>query len=192
MKTNLTLNKIDLMPWIARLLMAAGLAAVVVVVVAVCQARLDHLRQAQLDMPAGYVTAAEKTRQLECLTRNIYWEAASEPFEGKVAVAQVTLNRMQSGKFADSVCGVVYQKNVFYERVVCQFSWYCEGNHKVKAIHKPMWNESEEVAKKVLLEGFRLPSLQKAMYYHADYVNPGWQLPKIEKIGRHIFYGERK
>ena len=192
MKTNLTLNKIDLTPWIARLLMAAGLAAVVVAVVAVVQARLDHLRQAQLDMPAGYVTAAEKTRQLECLTRNIYWEAASEPFEGKVAVAQVTLNRMQSGKFADSVCGVVYQKNVFYERVVCQFSWYCEGNHKVKAIHKPMWRESEEVAKKVLLEGFRLPSLQKAMYYHADYVNPGWNHPKIEKIGRHIFYGERK
>jgi len=192
MKTKLTLNEIDLAPWIARLLMAAGLAAVVIAVVAVCQARLDNLRQAQLDMPVGYITAAEKTRQLECLTRNIYWEAASEPFEGKVAVAQVTLNRMQSGKFPDSVCGVVYQKNVFYERVVCQFSWYCEGNHKVKAIHKPMWLESEEVAKKVLLEGFRLPSLQKAMYYHADYVNPGWQLPKIEKIGRHIFYGERK
>ena len=192
MKTKLTLNKIDLTPWIARVLMLAGLAAVVFAVSVVCQARLDNLRQAQLDMPAGYVTAAEKTRQLECLTRNIYWEAASEPFEGKVAVAQVTLNRMQSGKFADSVCGVVYQKNVFYERVVCQFSWYCEGNHKVKAIHRPMWLESEEVAKKVLLEGFRLPSLQKAMYYHADYVNPGWQLPKIEKIGRHIFYGERK
>jgi len=125
MKTKLTLNKFDLTPWIARLLMAAGLAAVVVAVVAVCQARLDNLRQAQLDMPTGYVTAAEKTRQLECLTRNIYWEAASEPFEGKVAVAQVTVNRMQSGKFADSVCGVVYQKNVFYERVVCQFSWWC-------------------------------------------------------------------
>jgi spore germination cell wall hydrolase CwlJ-like protein len=192
MKTKLTLNKIDLTPWIALLLMAAGLAAVVVAVAAVSQARLDHLRQAQLDMPAGYVTAAEQTRQLECLTRNIYWEAASEPFEGKVAVAQVTLNRMQSGKFPDSVCGVVYQKNVFYERVVCQFSWYCEGNHKVKAVHKPMWRESEEVAKKVLLEGFRLPSLQKALYYHADYVNPGWNHPKIEKIGRHIFYGERK
>jgi spore germination cell wall hydrolase CwlJ-like protein len=54
-----------------------------------------------------------------------------------------------------------------------------------------MWRESEEVAKKVLLEGFRLPSLHKALYYHADYVNPGWKHPKIEKIGRHIFYGER-
>jgi len=192
METNLTLTKINIEPWISRFLKTVGFAAVAVAVVAVCDARLDSLRNAQNSMPVGYVTAAEQTRQLECLTRNIYWEAANEPFEGKVAVAQVTLNRMRSGKFPDSVCGVVYQKNVFYERVVCQFSWYCEGNHKVKAIHKPMWLESEEVAKKVLLEGFRLPSLQKALYYHADYVNPGWQLPKIEKIGRHIFYGERK
>jgi spore germination cell wall hydrolase CwlJ-like protein len=169
-----------------------GFVAVAIAVVAVCDARLDSLRNVRLGMPEGYVTAAEQTRQLECLTRNIYWEAASEPFEGKVAVAQVTMNRMQSGKFANSVCGVVHQKNVFYEKVVCQFSWYCENNHKVKPVHKPMWRESEEVAKKVLLEGFRLPSLQKALYYHADYVNPGWNHPKIEKIGRHIFYGERK
>ena len=190
METTLTLNKIDLTPWISRVLKLAGFAAVVVAVAAVCQARLDSLRMAQNDMPPGYVTAAEQTRQLECLTRNIYWEAASEPFEGKVAVAQVTLNRMQSGKFPDSVCGVVHQKNVFYERVVCQFSWYCEGNHKVKAIHKPMWRESEEVAKKVLLEGFRLPSLKNALYYHADYVNPKWNKERVAKIGAHIFYSD--
>jgi spore germination cell wall hydrolase CwlJ-like protein len=54
-----------------------------------------------------------------------------------------------------------------------------------------MWKESEEVAKKVLLEGFRLPGLKNALYYHADYVNPGWNKPKLEKIGRHIFYGEK-
>jgi len=192
MEPNLILNKIDFAPWISRLLKTVGFAAVVVAVVAVCNARLDSLRNAQNGMPVGYVTAAEQTRQLECLTRNIYWEAASEPFEGKVAVAQVTLNRMKSGKFPDSVCGVVYQKNVFYEKVVCQFSWYCEGNQKMKPIHKPLWRESEEVAKKVLLEGFRLPGLKNALYYHADYVNPGWQLPKIDQIGRHIFYGERK
>ena len=191
MNTILTFKNIDLVPWLSRAVKTLGFVAVAVAVVAVCNARLDGLRNAQNFMPPGYVTAAEQTKQLECLTRNIYWEAASEPFVGKVAVAQVTLNRMQSGKFANSVCGVVHQKNVFYERVVCQFSWYCEGNHKVKAIHKPMWLESEEVAKKVLLEGFRLPSLHNALYYHADYVNPGWKLPKIEKIGRHIFYGER-
>ena len=192
METNLTLKNIDFVPWISRVLKTVGFVAVAIAVVAVCNARLESLRNAQNAMPPGYVTAAEQTRQLECLTRNIYWEAASEPFEGKVAVAQVTLNRMQSGKFPDSVCGVVYQKNVFYEKVVCQFSWYCEGNQKMKPIHKPLWRESEEVAKKVLLEGFRLPGLKNALYYHADYVNPGWQLPKIDQIGRHIFYGERK
>ena len=192
METNLTLKNIDVVPWISRVLKTVGFVVVALAVVAVCNARLDSLRNIRAGMPEGYVTAAEQTRQLECLTRNIYWEAASEPFEGKVAVAQVTLNRMQSGKFADSVCGVVYQKNVFYEKVVCQFSWYCEGNHKMKPVHKPLWRESEEVAKKVLLEGFRLPSLKNALYYHADYVNPGWQLPKIDQIGRHIFYGERK
>ena len=191
MHTILTFKNIDFVPWLSRVLKTVGFVGVAIVVVAVCDARLDGLRNAQNFMPPGYVTAAEQTKQLECLTRNIYWEAASEPFEGKVAVAQVTLNRMQSGKFANSVCGVVHQKNVFYEKVVCQFSWYCENNHKVKPVHKPMWRESEEVAKKVLLEGFRLPSLHNALYYHADYVNPGWRHPRIEKIGRHIFYGER-
>jgi spore germination cell wall hydrolase CwlJ-like protein len=191
MHTILTFKNIDFVPWLSRAVKTVGFVGVAIAVVAVCDARLDGLRNAQNFMPPGYVTAAEQTKQLECLTRNIYWEAASEPFEGKVAVAQVTLNRMQSGKFANSVCGVVHQKNVFYEKVVCQFSWYCENNHKVKPVHKPMWRESEEVAKKVLLEGFRLPSLHNALYYHADYVNPGWKHPKIEKIGRHIFYGER-
>ena len=138
------------------------------------------------------MSAAERTRQLDCLTRNIYWEAASEPFEGKVAVAQVTMNRVESGRFPDSVCGVVYQKNVFYEKVVCQFSWYCETNHKTRAVYTPLWRESEEVAKKVLLENFRLPGLKNALYYHADYVNPNWGKPRIEKIGRHIFYGDKR
>lgn len=177
--------------WSSRFIKAVGLWIVLAAVVAVCTAKLEHLRMHTGQLPADYVSAAERTRQLECLTRNIYWEAANEPFEGKVGVAQVTLNRVESGKFANSVCGVVYQKNVIYEKVICQFSWYCETNHKMRAVHKPLWNESEEVAKKVLLEGFRLPSLKAALYYHADYVNPGWKHPKIEKIGRHIFYGER-
>jgi len=175
----------------AKTLKIFGLSLVLWAVAQVCIQKLEYLKQNSVGLDANYVTAAEKTKQLECLTRNIYWEAASEPFEGKVGVAQVTLNRVESGKFASSVCGVVYQKNVFYEKVVCQFSWYCENASKIKPIHKEMWKESEEVAKKVLLENFRLPSLKNALYYHADYVNPGWQKPKIEKIGRHIFYGEK-
>ena len=175
----------------AKTLKVFGLSLVLWAVAQVCIQKLEYLKQNSVGLDANYVTAAEKTKQLECLTRNIYWEAASEPFEGKVGVAQVTLNRVESGKFASSVCGVVYQKNVFYEKVVCQFSWYCENASKIRPIHKEMWKESEEVAKKVLLENFRLPSLKNALYYHADYVNPGWQKPKIDKIGRHIFYGEK-
>jgi spore germination cell wall hydrolase CwlJ-like protein len=175
----------------AKTLKLVGLSLVLWAVAQVCLQKLEYLKQNKIGLDANYVTAAEKTKQLECLTKNIYWEAASEPFEGKVGVAQVTMNRVESGKFASSVCGVVYQKNVFYEKVVCQFSWYCENVSKIRPIHKELWKESEEVAKKVLLENFRLPSLKNALYYHADYVNPGWQKPKIDKIGRHIFYGEK-
>ncbi len=191
METNLTLKNIDFVPWISRVLKTVGFVVVALAVVAVCNARLDSLRNIRAGMPEGYVTAAEQTRQLECLTRNIYWEAASEPFEGKVAVAQVTMNRVAHGKFGDSVCGVIYQKNVFYEKVICQFSWVCETTHKTRPVYPPLWAESELVAKKVLLENFRLPGLKNALYYHADYVSPGWKLPKIDQIGRHIFYGER-
>ena len=49
----------------------------------------------------------------------------------------------------------------------------------------------EEVAKKVLLEGFRLPSMKNALYYHADYVNIQWNKPEIARIGHHIFYGDK-
>jgi spore germination cell wall hydrolase CwlJ-like protein len=176
--------------WSSRAFRVTGLWIIALAVIAVCNHKLSELRSGIEAMPAGYVSASEKIRQLDCLTRNIYWEAASEPFEGRVAVAQVTLNRVESGKFADTICGVVYQKNVIYEKVICQFSWYCETGYKVKPIHKELWAESELVAKKVLLENFRLPGLKEALYYHADYVTPGWKKPRIDKIGHHIFYGE--
>ncbi len=137
---------------------------------------------------ANEITAKVRERQLACLARNIYYEAGSEPFEGKVAVAQVTLNRVESGLFPNDICQVVYQKNVFYEKVVCQFSWYCDREATVRPIHKGNYDESMEAAKKVLLEGFRLPGIKTALFYHADYVNPGWRKEKVAKIGRHIFY----
>lgn len=177
--------------WAGRIIKSLALLAVAFAVWSVCVARLDTLKNSRTVNMAGHVSAEDRLKQLDCLTRNIYWEAASEPFEGKVAVAQVTLNRVEDGRFSNTVCGVVYQKNVFYQRVVCQFSWFCEGNHKIRAVHKPMWQESELVAKKVLLENFRLPGMKNALYYHADYVNPNWRKPKIDQIGRHIFYGER-
>ena len=167
-----------------------GIVAGLFIVISSVHFALDQ-RMQTLPEPAIEGSARFIEKELACLTKNIYWEAASEPFEGKVAVAQVTLNRLASGKFADSVCGVVYQKTSFNSKTVCQFSWFCENNYLVKTVYKPLYKESEEVAKMVLLEGFRLPAIKEALYYHADYVNPRWNKPKLTQIGRHIFYREK-
>jgi spore germination cell wall hydrolase CwlJ-like protein len=134
------------------------------------------------------VTAEMRERQLGCLAKNIYHEAGGEPFEGKVAVAQVTLNRTNSGKFPGDVCKTIYQKNIFYEKVVCQFSWTCDRDVAFRPTNRANYNESMIAAQKVLLEDYRLPSLKNALFYHADYINPNWGKKPIAHIGRHIFY----
>ena len=162
---------------------------VIAVAVAAQQAiyfKFDKLKEAR--ETASPITAQMRQTQLDCLARNIYHEAGSEPFEGKVAVAQVTINRTESGSFPSDICKVVYQKNVVYEKVLCQFSWYCQSPAAMKPMNGPIYTESMEVAKKVLLEGFRLPDLKNALYFHGDYVQPGWNKKPVAKIGRHIFY----
>jgi spore germination cell wall hydrolase CwlJ-like protein len=137
---------------------------------------------------SSQITTAVRERQLACLAKNIYYEAGNQPFEGKVAVAQVTINRTESGQYPSDICKTIYQKNIVYEKVLCQFSWVCDRTLLAGPINRTNFKESEEVAKKVLLEGFRLPSLNEAMYFHGDYINPGWKREKITKIGNHIFY----
>ena len=164
---------------------------VMIAVVTVTQHKLEILKVTNEVARQGFISVEDRTKQLACLTKNIYWESASEPFEGKVAVAQVTMNRVASGKFASDICGVVHQKNIVLGKEVCQFSWMCDGSSRIKPIYPAHWKESEEVAKKVLLEGFRLPSLKTALYFHADYVQAQWGKPQVAKIGRHIFYSEK-
>ena len=129
-------------------------------------------------------------KQLNCLTNNIYYEAAFEPYEGKLAVAQVVLNRANNANFPSTVCEVVYQRTLAPNKViVCQFSWTCLKNLIVK--DKYAWEESEIVARKALTADKVHDKIAatNAMYYHADYVNPGWDRHKIvARIGRHIFY----
>jgi spore germination cell wall hydrolase CwlJ-like protein len=152
--------------------------------------KLNELKMERASLPGEVITAKERERQLNCLAINIYREAGYEPFEGKVAVAQVTMNRVAHPEFPKDVCSVVYQKTTAV-KTVCQFSWYCDTTHR----NRPLGNgyaESYEVAKKVLLEGFRLPSLERALFYHADYVNPNWKLDRITKVGTHIFYKQRE
>jgi spore germination cell wall hydrolase CwlJ-like protein len=148
--------------------------------------KVDDLQKREID--PDYMTASEVEKSLDCLAMNVYREAGHEPFEGKVAVAQVTLNRVNSNKFPRDVCAVVYQKTRFTERVICQFSWYCDSKHRNRPVNDEAYEESYRVAKMVFLEDFRLESIRNALYYHADYVNPNWKLKRIAKIGTHIFY----
>lgn len=150
--------------------------------------KFEEVKESNKQHPS-YVTLAQREKELDCLTKNIYYEAGTEPFEGKVAVAQVTINRTKSGKFPKDICAVVYERNLVYNNLICQFSWYCDSKAKVRPIHATTYKESEAVAKKVLLEGFKLDIIKEdVLYYHADYINPGWKRQRVTKIGKHIFY----
>jgi len=126
--------------------------------------------------------------QISCLAENVYFEAAHEPKDGKIAVAFVTLNRLRSGNYADSICGVVTQKT----NGVCQFSWYCDPTvtkQRLTIKNTSLYNEILEMLTYLYLNLHRIDDVTNgATFYHADYVNPGWQLKKEKQIGRHIFY----
>jgi spore germination cell wall hydrolase CwlJ-like protein len=169
-----------------------GLFAVMSLVQVVTANKFEVLKERSGQFSNDIVSIKTIEKQLDCLAINIYREAGHEPFEGKVGVAQVTMNRVKDGRFGNDVCGVVYQKNVVMERIVCQFSWACDSVHKNRPVNKEAYNESYAVAKKVLLENFRLDVLKDALYYHAAYVNPQWNLDKIGKIGQHIFYKQKE
>lgn len=169
-----------------------GLIAVCLLVQNVTFAKMEKLRDGQMLSSKDVVSIKTRERQLECLAMNVYREAGHENFEGKVAVAQVTMNRASHPSFPQDICAVVYQKSVIMDRVICQFSWYCDTAHKARPVNQTAYNESMLVAKKVLLEGFRLDVMKEALYYHANYVNPQWNLEKIGTIGNHIFYRGKK
>jgi spore germination cell wall hydrolase CwlJ-like protein len=132
-------------------------------------------------------------KQVECLAKNIYYEAGSEKYEGKLAVAQVTLNRVNSGKFPSDICSVVYQKTTDQNlKTVCQFSWTCMVKELVTK-DKYAWEVSVIIAKRALTEPVLHDKISEtnALYYHAVYVNPGWNKTKVVKqIGNHIFYSK--
>ena len=124
-------------------------------------------------------------QEIQCLAKNIYFESASEPLHGKIAVAQVTMNRVRSDRYPDTVCGVVYQKNPRG----CQFSWVCEGTKSIR--DNDNWKQSLRIAEDILLFKKKYAILTASTkYYHADYVNPRWADEKVlvAKIGRHLFY----
>lgn len=117
-------------------------------------------------------------RDIQCLDSNIYHEAGVESKAGKLAVAQVTYNRMRTGDWGKTICAVVHAPK--------QFSWV---GGEIKKKSGKLWDEAVKIRKE-FMEGLRIPALNNALYFHTKAVRPKWsyKLDKIMVIGNHIFY----
>ena len=161
-------------------------ATAIVAVLAFQQAEIQTVHDEVEEVRAMVVKTSERLRystaDVDCLARNIYHEAGVEPTVGKYAVAQVTLNRLKTGRWGHDICSVVYSK--------AQFSWTLNKKKLNEHPRGALWDESRKVARTVLDQGARVPSLAQSTYYHADYVQPLWvkSVVKIQQIGQHIFY----
>ena len=139
-------------------------------------------------------------KEVTCMAKNIFFEAAIESTAGKLAVAHVTLNRVDSKRFPNTVCEVVYEGphythstgQKFPVRDRCQFSWYCDGKGDDPREGSGLWEDAQELAKYVLLRQEELPDITDgALHYHASYIKaPKWAKKKkvTTTIDTHIFY----
>ena len=139
----------------------------------------------------------------ECLAKNIYFEAGVESTAGKLAVANVTINRTSNKNYPNTICGVVQEGIHYYNaakdkhfpvRDRCQFSWYCDG-----LLDEPRegrtWESAQELAKRVLVNHYDkalIDITDGATHYHANWMEtyPSWSKKKkvMASIDRHIFY----
>jgi len=126
---------------------------------------------------------------LDCLARNVYFEARGEPLAGQYAVAEVTLNRRGTAGFPRTLCEVVYQKtwDPLRRRYVGAFSW-TEFEGLPDPAGEP-WDTAVEVAEAAYYRR-HAPVLKGALYFHATYIQPEWapQKQRLARIGGHVFY----
>jgi hypothetical protein len=136
---------------------------------------------------AALINRSRAAREQRCLAEAIYFEARSEPPTGQAAVAQVVLNRVNSGLYPNSVCGVVYQNR--NRHLACQFSFACEGR-SLRVNEPDAWRQAVRIARDVTQGQTYLADIGGSTHYHANYVRPYWakRLKRMERIGHHIFY----
>jgi len=165
------------------------------------QAQMETLIQEDQYFKLLVPTIPKMEKQIECLALNIYHEARNESEAGKMGVAFVTLNRVNSERFPNKVCEVVYEGRiskwhlentgkVVPLRHKCQFSWWCDGKSD-RVYEHDKFEEARAIAYYVLQNYGKVEDVTGgALWYHADYVNPSWSddYRKTVKIGTHIFY----
>jgi len=132
---------------------------------------------------------AERQEML-CLAKNVYYEARGEPAAGQIAVAEVTMNRLASGRYADTLCGVVYQKNwdPIRKRYVGAFSW--TELDELPPLAGDEWLRALTIAEAVYRGNEPSVLDDRTMFYHATYIKPDWAHGKRQtaRIGGHVFY----
>ena len=164
-----------------------------------------------LGIPSDPPAAKVHPSDIECMARNIYFEAGNQSKAGMIAVARVVVNRVQDTRFPNNVCDVIYEgpmreswktkqdpniKNedrIFYPvRDRCQFSWYCDGKPDdiVSRENNIAWRQAQDIAYLVLVHNKYNGIVDGATHYHADYVDPDWNktITLITHIDDHIFY----
>ena len=124
--------------------------------------------------------------QWKCLSEALYFEARGETVKGQFAVAEVILNRVESGRFPGSACGVIHQGTG--KKYQCQFTYTCDG-HKEVIKERRAYERVSKVAR-IALDGHAPELTQGATHYHTTAVRPRWSkvYTKTAKIGVHIFY----
>ncbi|MFV0294076.1 MAG: cell wall hydrolase [Paracoccus sp. (in: a-proteobacteria)] len=119
-------------------------------------------------------------RDLECMTRAMYFESNRSSRDGMIAVGSVVMNRVRSNDFPDTVCGVVSQKNQFASGVMTR---------KMNSKTLPMIHE----AARSVLRGERHPMIANAMFFHtAGYSFPYDNMHYVLVTGGNAFYEKRK
>jgi spore germination cell wall hydrolase CwlJ-like protein len=142
------------------------------------------------DQLAARLEAYQKrAADLHCLAENVYHEARGESFKGQMAVAEVTLNRVASPYFPDTICEVVHEArwDPIRRRMVGAFSWTEIENQRTP--RGAAWREAKAAAEAVYDREYS-PVVPGALYYHATYIKPKWARQKrtVATIGNHVFY----
>lgn len=155
------------------------------------QAEALAARLGSLDKPSAVSAfrmtgARDQSRDLECLTQAVYYEARGEGRDGMKAVAQVVLNRARHPAFPKTVCGVVFQGS--NRSTGCQFSFTCNGAMRAR-VNQSAWNRARDVASHAL-GGNAYAAVGSATHFHTTAVSPSWRnrLVRVSHIGDHVFY----
>jgi len=146
----------------------------------------DGRRNRTVAATGRFGSALNRTRELDCLTQAVYFEARGETPRGQAAVAQVVLNRVKHPAFPKTVCAVVFQGAAHHRG--CQFSFACDGSMR-RGLEHGAWERARKVASRAL-SGVALADVGSATHFHTTAVSPGWgpRMLRVSQVGLHVFY----